>query len=75
MTKFGIDLKSLLTQKGLDKDLEFLKMILIKTLYKDRTIDVKEWLEKNLVDFLDNVVKNNKNEFNRIEKAYLKIGG
>ena len=75
MTKFGIDLKSLLTQKGLDKDLEFLKMILIKTLYKDRTTDVKEWLEKNLVDFLDNVVRNNKNEFNRIEKAYLKIGG
>jgi hypothetical protein len=75
MNSFSIDLHSLLVQKGLDKELEFLEKIIIKTLYKNVDAKSKEWLESNLLHFLNNVVKYGKDEFSRVEKAYLKIGG
>jgi len=66
--KFAFNLKDFLLNKGLEKELVFIKKFLIKTFYKKSEASTKAWLEKNLVKFLKEVIEDDKNKFHSADE-------
>ena len=78
--KFTTDLKDFLKMKNLDSNLEFIKIFLISTFYKNCENKTKEWLEINMLQILEEIVIQDKRKFKctldtfkKSEQSYLRI--
>ena len=66
--EFTFPLKNFLLKKNLDTQLEFVKNFLIAMFYKESEESTKEWIEKNFVTFLKEVIENDKKSFQTTEE-------
>jgi hypothetical protein len=66
--EFTFNLKSFLLNRKLDTKLEFVKNFLITMFYKESEDSTKEWVEKNLVKFLKEVIEDDKNKFHSADE-------